>query len=314
MPFPTGRFTGHGRDQIEPFPLQLSIGLMLVAIAWPTAWFGPTSFAEQTFFPLWLGYILTADGIVRRRTGTSLLTRGPRRFLTLFLCSIPLWWLFEAFNNRLGNWEYLAPREYGFLTFHARSSLSFSTVIPALFETAELFQSTGFVARHGRWRRVAPPRRGLVLISVGGASLLVVCLAFPNQAYGLVWLGLFFLLDPLNHLLGGHSISARVARGRWDTVLALWAAGLTCGFFWEMWNYWAMPKWIYHVPYLSQPRLFEMPLLGYGGYPPFALEVYAAYQAILLLARRTPDDYLHFDRLDPSGTSPAGTAAPAATR
>jgi hypothetical protein len=31
------------------------------------------------------------------------------------------------------------------------------------------------------------------------------------------------------------------------------------------------------VPYLGDVKLFEMPVLGYLGFPPFALECYAVY-------------------------------------
>ena len=54
--------------------------------------------------------------------------------------------------------------------------------------------------------------------------------------------------------------------GRWDTVLVLFAAGLICGWFWELWNVFSMPKWIYQVPFVGWLKLFEMPILGYGGY------------------------------------------------
>ena len=48
-------------------------------------------------------------------------------------------------------------------------------------------------------------------------------------------------------------------------------------FFWEMWNYYSYPKWIYHVAWGNWLHIFEMPLLGYGGYLPFAQELYALY-------------------------------------
>ncbi len=38
-----------------------------------------------------------------------------------------------------------------------------------------------------------------------------------------------------------------------------------------------MPKWVYDVPFVGSLKLFEMPILGYGGYLPFALEVFAAW-------------------------------------
>jgi len=42
-----------------------------------------------------------------------------------------------------------------------------------------------------------------------------------------------------------------------------------------MWNYYSFPKWVYHTPGTGFLRVFEMPLLGYGGYVPFGLELYA---------------------------------------
>ena len=58
---------------------------------------------------------------------------------------------------------------------------------------------------------------------------------------------------------------------------ALLAAGLICGFLWEFWNYWALTKWTYTVPYFGDIKLFEMPVLGYLGFPPFAIECWAMY-------------------------------------
>jgi hypothetical protein len=48
-----------------------------------------------------------------------------------------------------------------------------------------------------------------------------------------------------------------------------------------MWNYWSFPKWIYHIPGVGFWKVFEMPLFGYGGYVPFALELYALKSFVL---------------------------------
>jgi hypothetical protein len=48
-----------------------------------------------------------------------------------------------------------------------------------------------------------------------------------------------------------------------------------------MWNYYAYPKWVYHVPFVDFWRIFEMPLLGYGGYLPFAMELFALYHLVV---------------------------------
>lgn len=278
-----------------PPPRHLFIGIILIVIAWPLAWFGPAPWSEHTFFPLWLGYILTVDGITVYRTGTSLFTRDPRRFAMLFVFSIPLWWLFEFANRFLQNWEYLTPRDYSPLAYAALASLSFSTVMPAIFVTAELWRTFGLFDREWRWIRIAPSSAGLLAISALGLVMFIASLAFPNVAFPLVWIGVFLFLDPINALTGSKSITAQVADGRWDTVLVLFAAGLTCGFFWEMWNEWSMPKWVYDVPHVGFFKVFEMPILGYGGYFPFALEIYAAYHLLHTALFRRRDEYLRFD-------------------
>ncbi|MBP1621033.1 MAG: hypothetical protein H6Q02_1800, partial [Acidobacteria bacterium] len=40
----------------------------------------------------------------------------------------------------------------------------------------------------------------------------------------------------------------------------------------------AASRWTYTVPFLGQLKLFEMPALGFLGFAPFALAVFALYQ------------------------------------
>ena len=289
---------GLRRQAISPGglqPPQLATGMVLIAIAWPLAWFGPSPYSEYTFFPLWLGYILTLDGVTVRRSGTSLLSRDGRRFALLFAFSIPLWWVFEFANRFLRNWAYVQAHDYSPVVYAALASLAFSTVMPAIFVTAGLYRSFPFFARPRRWIGIAPSTGGLIGIGALGLAMFVASLVFPDVAFPLVWIGLFLLVDAVNALTGGKSIAAQVAGRRWDTVLVLFMAGITCGFFWEMWNYWSLPKWVYNVPHVGSPKLFEMPLLGYGGYFPFALEVYAFYHLLHMLIFRRRDRLLHFD-------------------
>lgn len=288
--------TASGR--LSSVPAHLLCGLVLIGIAWPIAWFGPSPISDHSFFPLWLGFILTVDGIVKIRTGSSPATREPRAFVALFLFSMPVWWLFEGANHFLGNWEYIPARDYGFVVHHLLASVAFSVVIPAIFVTSELYKSTRLGGMLKQWVRIRPSREGLIAISFGGALVMTFSLAFPSAAFPLVWLGLFFMLDPLNQLLGRPSISAQVATGRWNTVVVLFAASLTCGFFWELWNYWSLPKWVYHIPVASRPKIFEMPLLGYGGYLPFGLEIYALYQFMTALRTWDRGKLLRFDRAE----------------
>jgi hypothetical protein len=57
-------------------------------------------------------------------------------------------------------------------------------------------------------------------------------------------------------------------------------AGLICGLMGEFWNYWAGSRWIYSVPFFGEWKVFEMPVLGFLGFPPFALECWVLYHLI----------------------------------
>jgi hypothetical protein len=52
---------------------------------------------------------------------------------------------------------------------------------------------------------------------------------------------------------------------------------MICGVFWEFWNHWAAARWFYTVPLLPEYKVFAMPLLGYAGFPAFALECFAMF-------------------------------------
>ena len=68
------------------------------------------------------------------------------------------------------------------------------------------------------------------------------------------------------------------------------AGGAICGLLWEFWNYWALAKWTYKLPFLEdleQYRYFEMPWLGFLGFLPFALECWVVLNTILILIEKT---------------------------
>ena len=102
-----------------------------------------------------------------------------------------------------------------------------------------------------------------------------------------MWIGLIFLLDPVLYRLDPEvSLLGRAEKGRYGLILRLLVAGLLCGFLWEFWNYWSGAKWVYTVPHFNFWKVFEMPVLGYLGFPPFALECYVLWQAFQLFRSR----------------------------
>ncbi len=251
------------------------LGLVLLAVCWPLNWTLPGMRTAYLFFPLWLGYILAVDALVLGRTGSSLWTRSRRDFVLLFVASSPVWWMFEAINSRTANWEYIGSNEFTEFEYYVLCTISFSTVMPAVFETAELARSFGSMDRFASGPRIQPTKAVNLGWALAGVAMLALTLAWPKYFYPFVWISLVLILEPLNRWLGRPHFLQHLQRGDWRPVVSLSIGALICGFFWEMWNYRSYPKWIYHTPGVQFLRLFEMPLLGYGGYIPFGLELYA---------------------------------------
>jgi hypothetical protein len=77
--------------------------------------------------------------------------------------------------------------------------------------------------------------------------------------------------------MGNKSLLADLEKGNPRTLYSLLISGIICGPLWEFWNYWAGARWHYTVPILGHVKIFEMPVLGYLGFPPFAVECYVMY-------------------------------------
>jgi hypothetical protein len=69
-------------------------------------------------------------------------------------------------------------------------------------------------------------------------------------------------------------------RGELGILARMLVAGLLCGLVWETFNFFAPQKWIYTVRGLEQLKLFEMPLLGFLGFPALAADAFAAFSTI----------------------------------
>jgi len=260
------------------------LGLALVGIFWALNWSLTGLRTQWCFFPMWLGYCLVLDALTRHRTGTSVIRRSPQLFWGLFLVSAPSWWLFEFINLRLQSWLYLGRQISASLPNILLDSLNFSVVMPATFITTELVASFGWISRFSEWRPYAPGRTALRVFFAAGLLLLALALTWPGYFFLFIWLALYFIFEPLNKWLGSRTIISHVAAGDWRPVLSLGLGCLIAGFFWELWNFYSYPKWIYQVPFIDFWHVFEMPLLGYLGYLPFSLELFALYHLVIRLA------------------------------
>lgn len=241
----------------------------------------------------WTGFILFADAIVYRARGNSWMRSSPSEFAALALASIPLWLVFEWFNLYLRNWRYIGLPENPALRYFGYV-WSFATIWPAIFEGAELVGvmragRAGAAGSAGWAGHPAHPAFPALSIAAGVlmlASPLVVAPAVARYLAAPVWLGFIFLLDPINARLGGASLAGDLRSHRYDRSINLILSGFLCGVLWELWNYWAKTKWVYTVPIFENLKIFEMPVLGYFGFPAFALECFTMYVCIRLVFTR----------------------------
>lgn len=244
-------------------------GLLLVAAGWIPLWTVDTFWNPLAFTALWTGVALVAWGLSAKGYP------GARRHLVLAAVSVPIWWWFELVNTRVANWHYVFTPHYSDFEYAVLSTLAFSTVVPALVAMTALISSV--TGRSAATVAVTSDRRRLPIFEISvGVLMQAAVFTWPGGAFPLVWVAPFLIIDGCMGLVMRRSLVGRILDGAFREVVLIGTAGLSCGILWEFWNYWSMPKWEYSLPYLGFASVFEMPVLGYGGYVPFALFVIQA--------------------------------------
>lgn len=157
------------------------------------------------------------------------------------------------------------------------ATISFSTVVPALFETVELLRSANIFKDRKLRKKRRITKKFLHTIIFVGIVFLVAPVLLPTFTYPMIWISFFLILDPINYIRRQPSIISHLKDRKLVIPLTVLLAGIILGFLWEFWNYWATLKWVYSTPFVDSFKIFEMPALGYLFYFPFALEVYAMY-------------------------------------
>ncbi len=239
------------------------------------------------FTPIvWSGYILLVDSLIGSIQRRSLISHRRGELVFILMLSVIFWLIFEAYNLHVKNWRYQGFPQQMWATCLGLA-WAYATILPAVLLTARLLELLGFpkvsvpriqVGRRIRW----------VLIMVG-----VLCLTIPpllpfavaRYLVAVIWLGFIFLLDPVTARRDGWSLLADLQRGDLSRVTVLFASGLICGLLWEFWNHWAGASWVYTVPIPLGPRLFQMPLGGYLGFLPFAVECHVMVAFVMTFRR-----------------------------
>ena len=228
----------------------------------------------------WWSYILTIDAVIYWLKGNSLIVSRTKEFFLMIPWSIFIWLIFEAANLFLKNWYYI-DLPHSILERWLGYAVAYGTVLPGLFETTELLETVGLFEKATIKKRKLFSGTTIALIILGVLCLTTSALV-PQYCFPLIWMGFAFLLEPFNFWFGGRSLLKDLEEGNPRRIFHLLIAGLICGLLWEFWNFWALSKWIYTVPFFEEGKGFEMPFPGFLGFPPFAVEAYVMYNFVSL--------------------------------
>lgn len=240
------------------------------------------------YYPLaWYSTLLVLDAAVALRDGRFFFLDRPAFALTLLAWSIPFWLVFELVNLRLANWYYVFVPA-GRAARWSGIALSFATVLPAILGSERLLD-TFDVGRRARSPGIAWTPGRLAAIQLVGVAMIAATLAWPRALFPLVWGAVTLVADPFVYRRAPErSLLGDLERGRPGRILRLVLGGLAIGLVWELFNLGARGKWIYTVPGLEGWKLFEMPVPGFLGFPVFALDGFATWQALVVTGLAVP--------------------------
>ncbi len=276
--------------------------LLLLAVqhilSGPWADFG--RFIRVNFTPLiWSGFLPFLLGALSQWDHFNWLKAYRFRLAILWLWSVPAWCFFDWINfyfmvdpaTGLHAWNYQGiPANH--VDRFAGYLLAFAAIAPAMLLTAELWMRLGLKKWNSRRGVRIKPIVQIVCFLLGMGFFAGPFIEQSPIADLMLWVSWIFLLDPVNYWAGRPSIIGDWIAGRWGRTFALMFGGLTCGFLWEFWNYWALAKWTYHLPFLGwwqHIKYFEMPVPGLLGFLSFGVEIWVMWQFSLLGLHRFED-------------------------
>lgn len=285
------RFAAGEANRAWPL-LAVATGAVGLAAATAGLFRGLEPFATWYYQFAWFPLLLALDGVVALtgaagRRGEFLLLSRPRHLLSLLFWSAVVWYFYELWNFRLRNWYYIN-LPHGTAVRWIGTTTAFATVLPAIFLGAALLDRAG-VGRHARWRPFALGPRGLTRIRAAGLAMVALVLLWPRYFFPLVWGATTLLVEPwVYERAPRRSLLHDLEQGRPGRLIRLLGAGAAVGFTWELLNIRARAKWIYTVPFIEEWKLFEMPVPGFLGFPPFAVECFVLWQALVVAGVAVP--------------------------
>ncbi len=275
----------------------LAAGPLVIAAAFALTLMQSEPVSTHFYLVAWYGLIFSLDRIIHQIEGTSLIGRcGLRGFGLILFWSAVVWFFFEMLNFRLQNWYYVFVTDSAVIRL-VGTFIAFGTVFPGIFwigHTLSLLR----LGRRIRGPALVFSARQLVLLQVAGVLFLVLPMLKPQLFFALVWGSAILFVAPINYRRGIDGLLRQLERGEYGPTVRMLLAGMIAGLCWEFFNYWARAKWIYTVPFFDELKLFEMPLAGFIGFPPFAVECACTYR--LLVWHRLAPAFGEFSQQKPS--------------
>ncbi|PIX25519.1 MAG: hypothetical protein COZ69_02885 [Deltaproteobacteria bacterium CG_4_8_14_3_um_filter_45_9] len=264
----------------KTFPIQGIIGIALLLLSEIFLFKKVEPFYSWFYCFAWWSYILTIDAVIYRLKGNSLILNRTKEFFLMIPWSLFIWLIFEAANLFLENWYYTYLPHFKMERWLGYA-IAYGTVLPGMFETTELLETLGLF-KNASVKKTIISSEGHSMLMLLGTLCLVSSALIPEYCFPLVWVGFILLLEPFNYRFRGESLLKDLEEGKPKKIYLLLIAGLICGFLWEFWNFWAQSKWVYTVPFFEERKGFEMPFLGFLGFPPFTVQAYVMYNFISL--------------------------------
>jgi len=282
----------HVPARLAPAWTAVVIGVAALAYSTNALLAGREPFATWYYQFAWYSVLLAGDGVIALmgamgRRGDFLLLGKPKYLVSLLFWSAIVWYFYELLNFRLVNWYYInLPPNLG--ERWIATTVAFATVLPAVFVSEKILDGLR-IAHNTRWKALRINARFLRNMQLIGAAMMALVLAWPQYFFPLVWGASMLIVEPTVYRRARErSLLADLERGEPGRLLRLLLGGAAIGLIWESLNIRARTKWIYTVPGLEDVKLFEMPVLGFFGFPPFAVECFILWQAIVTAGLAAP--------------------------
>lgn len=258
-------------ERLDPhaMPAWVWAGTLLTALA-PLAGRSAWSGIGLTLFLL--GLTLLLNGETQRRTGSSLLTKRPWFFVSLFAAGALLGWIYHYLNLYLQLWVY--PGANATLPFVADATLSYTVLLPALLSLRQWLASYPRVLdflRHGRpvsisgggeigWIYIA-----LASIGLAGAGI------WPDWIFPLSWVSPLLLVIGMQQVRNKPTLFNGPVQGDWSRILLTALSAVALGAITLAWNRLAGPIWVTGLPLIDHARVLGLAAPAYAGFVPLGL-------------------------------------------